>query len=572
MSNILKLAIHEDFVSYYSIFILLFFLCFAVHLKIREHRLNRKLQTLKYALPPSSNSITQDRTEFARGFDTYNKTAAETLGLPWDEFVEILIFSPTSEGVTLIRNVNEVSRYLNDSTIIIPNLPIAIYRVIPNVLTGLGILGTFLGLSAGVGEAASGLSSDTINQIKSSLTVLLHGAALAFTTSIVGMVLSMFFLFLNKAAMRRLHISLTQWTDSLESRLERITPESIAIKQLDEAKTIAHQVKKFNTELIASLEEALDEKIAGRISPQLDKLISTVNHLRSDRSTDSENVIGQAIERFTKALSSQAGSHFDKIATTAATISGALSGHSKSLKQTHEEVRTMFNESLETITKTMNTDTKSMTNTLRESLSEVTNTTQDILKSSTKDIANTSAQAAKEITGSISRITEVMAQLQDAAADNRRTLASMSKFMKKMETLGKTIENAYDNIDLVTSGLTEAAYDMKTAHSKTTKAINQVAGMIVGMRESITTMERHGNDVTAVWKEYTTRFEGIDKSLSNVFKQLESGLSRYTETVTEFVTTLDSETSTAIGNLLSAISELSQLVEDLTSDDQWDDE
>jgi hypothetical protein len=57
----------------------------------------------------------------------------------------------------------------------------------PSVLTGLGIIGTFLGLSIGVGSASSGLASPDIAIARNAMSQLLEGAQLAFLTSLSGL-------------------------------------------------------------------------------------------------------------------------------------------------------------------------------------------------------------------------------------------------------------------------------------------------------------------------------------------------------------------------------------------------
>ena len=57
----------------------------------------------------------------------------------------------------------------------------------PSVLTSLGIIGTFLGLSLGVGSAASGLASPNIEDARAAMSDLLSGAQVAFTSSLVGL-------------------------------------------------------------------------------------------------------------------------------------------------------------------------------------------------------------------------------------------------------------------------------------------------------------------------------------------------------------------------------------------------
>lgn len=69
-----------------------------------------------------------------------------------------------------------------------------ILSIIPGVMTGLGILGTFIGLSIGLQNFNTG----TAAEITSSIAPLMDGIKIAFHTSIYGMVFSLIFNFVYK--------------------------------------------------------------------------------------------------------------------------------------------------------------------------------------------------------------------------------------------------------------------------------------------------------------------------------------------------------------------------------------
>ena len=62
-------------------------------------------------------------------------------------------------------------------------------NLIPGVMTGLGILGTFIGLSFGLQNFNTGSSGE----IAESIAPLMSGIKVAFHTSVFGMILSLFF-------------------------------------------------------------------------------------------------------------------------------------------------------------------------------------------------------------------------------------------------------------------------------------------------------------------------------------------------------------------------------------------
>ena len=144
----------------------------------------------------------------------------------------------------------------------------------------------------------------------------------------------------NDLSLEDLHIALVDWVGALESRLERVTPEGVALQQLEQATRTTTQLERFNTELIFSLEKALDEKIAGRLSPQLEQLVEAINGLRTDRSTDSGRMINDALDRFTAAMQDRAGSQFDEMASIVTDLNRTLRDSVAGLAQSQQDART----------------------------------------------------------------------------------------------------------------------------------------------------------------------------------------------------------------------------------------
>ena len=326
----LRVFLKEEFVWGYCGLIFVLLLIFSGMLIYRAIPLYRRLQKAKQEL----DSLKGEKG-FAKSFETYNRYADESFGLAWKEFVETLVL-PEPDSREPIRNTGEVSRYLNDATIIFPKVPFGFYHSVPNLLTGLGILGTFLGLAAGVGSASSGLSSGTPSEITASLQELLAGASLAFMTSIAGILCSILFVPVERVTSRRLHMAVDEWVGAIESRVERVTPAGVALLQLSEARRAATQLERFNTELIFSLEQALEEKIAGRLSPHLERLVETVEGLRQDRSTDAGQMIEQALGRFADAMQERTGSQFDEMASIVAELNRTLKNSAESLTQSQQ--------------------------------------------------------------------------------------------------------------------------------------------------------------------------------------------------------------------------------------------
>ncbi len=73
------------------------------------------------------------------------------LGPLWSAYARSLIKTQDTSGQILLHSTTEARWYFNENTIIVPRLHTGFFNIIPGVFTGFGILGTFVGLTLGLG-------------------------------------------------------------------------------------------------------------------------------------------------------------------------------------------------------------------------------------------------------------------------------------------------------------------------------------------------------------------------------------------------------------------------------------
>ena len=554
-------ALTVEFVWLYCGAIVVIALFFAMRMAWHAFPLFRRLRNANKQLKDVNGA-----RDFVDAFESYNSHVEKALGLPWTEFVETLIL-PEPESDDPIRNTGEVSRYLNDATIIFPKISTGFYQAVPNLLTGMGILGTFFGLAAGVGSASSGLASSNPGEITSSLQQLLGGASLAFWTSIVGIVCSILFVVVERIATRRLHIALDDWVGAIESRLERVTPEGVALQQLEQARRATTQLERFNSELIFSLEKALDEKIAGRLSPQLEQLLEAVEGLRADRSTDSGRMINDALDRFTAAMQDRAGSQFEEMASIVGDLNRTLQETVSGLARSQQDVRTALNSVLSAVSTSMDEGATAMNETLQKSLSDITSAVAAASEHMAERLTTSSATAAAEMSdtvGSVARYLQSAAESLDQSTQrSEQVLSGMTTFVEELNELRSTVESTHQQIQSVAGPVERAAREIREASDRTAETLSRTSDLVGRVDEIVNALEQHQQSIAGAWTRYQERFEDIDESLAAVFRQIDEGLSGYCEQVKEFADELDKTTSGTIRDLAGATAELSESIEDL---------
>ena len=587
-------ALNPLFVYLYCSAIALFGLLSVFFLGWQAGRLGNVLRKLKKHLPPVVNEEeaprtgsddtdvanaaiavrkTHLRTGFVKGFEQYNRLLERFLGLKWKdfvvtwtEFVDTLIL-PEPGSDDPIRNTAEVSRYLNDDTVIFPNVSFGFYRAVPNLLTGVGILGTFFGLAAGVGSASVGLSSNIPDEITASLKSLLGGAALAFWTSIVGVSASILFLIVERIVTRRLHLKLNDWVREIESRLERVTPEEVALKQLTQAKESNRQLVKFNTELILSIEQALDEGIAKRLFPQIANLLEIMEGIRADRSTDAGQMIEKVLGQFVAAMQERTGAQFDELSGVIDTLNRSLEESVMKQGQMQDNIQRDLQSILDTIKNSMEVGTTSMMDTLNRSAIEITGVIADAsdnmatqftisatrftdqMRAAANEMTTAGTDATRRISRLFVQIESAVNGLEHSIRRNALTLSEMTKFIEQVNTLRGTIESTHQRLAAITEPLTGTAREIRRSGDRIAELLGHVQQASEHMSTSISTMERHQKLVVSTWHRYQERFEDIDASLAKVFGLIDEGLSGYCDRVKDFANELDRTTSNTIRDL-----------------------
>ncbi|MDE0032904.1 MAG: hypothetical protein OXU75_07220 [Deltaproteobacteria bacterium] len=501
--------------------IVLIFLIAAVPHSFKTWRLRQRLKRLVKELPrPETHDASEGaqdpddiqrlRTGFTKGFERYHRMATDTVGLPWQEFEETLI-KPRESEVPVIKNPGEVSRYLNDDTIIFPRIS-TVYQSIPNILTGSGILGTFVGLAFGVHAASTGMAQSGATDLVTSLQGLLGGAALAFATSVVGLFFSLVFLFVERRRVRTLHVALDRWVLELETRLLRVTPEGLLYEAVSQQTATVEELKTFNTELVFSIQQALEERIANRLSPQLERLVEIMEQVREQQATNAGQFLSAAVDKFAAVLSEQTGSQFDNLAATVEQLNRALAASAGTFAD---------------------------------------------------DMAQASSTAVSQFSGTLETLNAAAAALDQSTRQSARTLEEMQGYIGEMNRLRNAMGNSHELLERAAAPLTGAAENMRIAGDQASRTLADMQQAANRLTESVKTLDATQTKVQSVWETYERRFVSVDASLEAVFVKLNEGLSNYCDQVKRFANELDKTAAGTVEKLAGAVGELKDFLDDL---------
>ncbi len=573
LESLARSVIGGKFVLIYCLAIVLGLIVISLYFHTRvslvKRQINRAIKEL---------SAITDESEFASRFEEFNRAILlkyPIIAHAWKEYTENLVFPDQTISDKIIRNSRQSDEYFSFQSLVATTLRLSFFNIFPNILTGLGILGTFIGLAAGIFLASDAMMAADLEQVKSGLSDLLGGASLAFLTSICGLASSMAFSFGKQRLLSDAEITIDKWNREVDRHVQFLTVEKMAGKLQAELEAQTHHLKKFNTDLAVSIADALDEKVAGRLMPSIDKMIAAIEGLRADRGDSTEKLLENVVEKFQESLSGATGSQFQSMAETLSRLDQTISQSANTLQSFQEESE----KSTQHLVQSISANTQSMRNGLEQTF-------------------NSGAAAfQQQVSQGIQQLTEITKKMAGGIAGELREASqsaatSMTNALSGFKTRVEELDHTADRIDAIISGSRDQLIQTKEVNDQlasilrttqsTLQSIEQTGASLSALSEasernleqnkviaealhnSVQSIQATQDRFKQIWEEYRQRFEGVDKSLQNVFEELDSRFESYKSRVIEFSTRLDAETAKGMQHLRGVIEELQSTLDDLS--------
>jgi hypothetical protein len=176
---------------------------------------------------------------------------------------------------------------------------------VPGVMTGLGILGTFVGLSLGLQNFNTG----TTAQITGSIEPLMNGIKIAFHTSIYGMVFSLVFNYVYKRRLDDAEAALSMFLRNFRKYVLPDTEKEGVNKLLD--------LQRDQTKAITTLTEAitvnLAEGLKNYLEPRFDHFDDTIDSFSRMATRNQMDQLERVVDKFITEMNNTLGSSFGNL-------------------------------------------------------------------------------------------------------------------------------------------------------------------------------------------------------------------------------------------------------------------
>ncbi|MBS2028782.1 MAG: anti-phage defense ZorAB system ZorA [Deltaproteobacteria bacterium] len=500
-----------------------------------------------------SKSFEELRTEFER---------LPNLCHLWSEFEETLDVRHDKLGVERVFNTRPANEFFHPENVAAERASSRVVSAAPNLLVGIGIFGTFLGLAAGVQLVAPALRNAQ-SDFSAAIGDLLGGAFLAFSKSALAILCSVVLTLFERYAHGSISERFERLSGALDARLTLQTPERLAYEQLEQLQEQTDALKRFRDDIAPAIAEALETRVGHALAPALQSLLDAIRELRVDRENSNEKMLSHIVEEFRQSMTSAAGSELKEMARSVGQLQTVLARTSEAIEssQRHAEAsNTRLTEGLEQTLELVRTG-------IRGELESLSHNVQHALASSAESLSTHLAQGGE----ALSRQASLQAQnfgiavqrLEALMSGWQGTLAGTQEMLERMQQATAAVDGAYANFRSTALQLQETSHAVRRASEQ----LSTAAGAQQTSSEHIV---RAAEDVgrslavaQASWEEYQKRFETIDTQLANVFQRLDEGLGRYSQNVAEYFRGLEGHMVTATDKLSNVVGALSEDIADL---------
>ncbi len=195
-------------------------------------------------------------------------------------------------------SIEEYVNYTIVDTIVSRNVT----NLVAGAMTGLGILGTFIGLSLGL--QSFNLTSDT-DQITQSIDALMEGIKVAFHTSIYGMILSLIFNYCYKKQIEKGNNAIERFVEAYKKYIYSDKTDDSVNEFMSFQKSQAEDLHLFTQEFSNNISEIF--------TPQFEKMNAVITDFAEIAGQKQIEGVETMVNNFIDALNSSMGQNFNEL-------------------------------------------------------------------------------------------------------------------------------------------------------------------------------------------------------------------------------------------------------------------
>lgn len=248
-----------------------------------------EIETLAYEHHVLSSKIHKDHKE-------------NNISFIWREFEESLVIQNDK-----IENTLDADHFFNENTLASKVFFNENFKSVGNVLVGLGVVFTFIGLVLGLGQLD--INSESTESLKKGIEAIINGANISFYSSIVGILSSIGFTRYYSTVKTKLREEIFELQKLIDYKYPRTNPEKSLAQMRDSAKetelhlgalseTLGDKLQEVIRGVGTEISEGIKESLSTAINPYMEDI---ANKAMNSSENAFERIVEEFLQRFGEA-------------------------------------------------------------------------------------------------------------------------------------------------------------------------------------------------------------------------------------------------------------------------------
>lgn len=464
----------------------------------------------------------------------------------WRKYQRTLISIPGKDGLEKYSTVESESYF--SVAAFTEGMKGGLWSGLAGTFTGIGILGTFIGLTIGL----AGVDTSSTGALSSSISGLLGGMSTAFVTSIFGIVSAIVFGVWHSQNMKRFGDAVSRFTDALDQVFIRKSVEEILLEELAESRAQRAAMEQLSTDMAISicdhLPDVLDqlaEKMDSAMKGNLDTMLAGLSE-RQDKQTEqlmqiSSNTnslviggfdqlgdvlkkgVGQGAEELGNSLKNLS---FD-IASLAEGIRDILDRSTKASSEANQKTLDALNEAISKMNETMEGMANKQTEETDKNIQRMTALMEE-MKTTMKDIFDEMSASAKE------QRTEIGEIAKDSADQTKENLGVINASVKElMAEIADQMQQMQSMMDTHEKHMQETLDQMRQAVSSSGNVVNAAGKTVEAAGKTAKVFVEAADDVSMKLKTAAEPLQKAAEPLKQAATSLDNGVQVLAQSMTK---------------------------------------
>lgn len=464
----------------------------------------------------------------------------------WRKYQRTLISIPGKDGLEKYSTVESESYF--SVAAFTEGMKGGLWSGLAGTFTGIGILGTFIGLTIGL----AGVDTSSTGALSSSISGLLGGMSTAFVTSIFGIVSAIVFGVWHSQNMKRFGDAVSRFTDALDQVFIRKSVEEILLEELAESRAQRAAMEQLSTDMAISICDHLPdvlhqlaEKMDSAMKGNLDTMLAGLSE-RQDKQTEqlmqiSSNTnslviggfdqlgdvlkkgVGQGAEELGNSLKNLSSD----IASLAEGIRDILDRSTKASSEANQKTLDALNEAIFKMNETMEGMANKQTEETDKNIQRMTALMEE-MKTTMKDIFDEMAASAKEQRTEIGKIAK------DSADQTKENLDAINGSVKElMAEIADQMQQMQSMVDTHEKHMQETLDQMRQAVSSSGNVVNAAGKTVEAAGKTAKVFVEAADDVSMKLKTAAEPLQKAAEPLQQAAAKLDSGVQVLAQSMTK---------------------------------------